>query len=61
MKVNAKKCMVIIYNHIAHIFLKLGVEQWGNNQNHKGLSIFRICQLNPQNVYTEMNSTFVKK
>ena len=50
MKINAKKCMVITYNHSAHTFFKLAVKQWGNNKNYKGLSIFRICQLSLWNL-----------
>ena len=31
MKINVKKCLIIIYKHMAHTFFKLQVEQWVNN------------------------------
>ena len=62
MKINAKKSLVIIYNHIAHTFFKQGGEQWGSNKSYKGLSVFYNVSTNPSKLwfFTEMNSKIVK-
>ena len=66
MKMNAKKCLVIIYNHIAHIFFKLGVEH-ANEEITKiiirCLSIFKMrkqSKASEYELYTETNSKFLK-